>query len=153
MQASRRLLMAVVATCACTGSFAQAWPFKAIRIIVPFPPGGGTDVIIRETSQKVAAATGWTFIVENKPGAGGNPGVDAVAKSPADGYTIVLGRTSNLAINPTLYTKLPYDLQNDLAPVVLLANAPLVMVTGVTSDAYVKMGVAAAKNALAVINA
>ena len=100
---------------------------------MPFPPGGGTDIIARETSQKVAAATGWTFVIDNKPGAGGNLGVDAVAKSPADGYTLVLGQTSNLAINPTLYAKLPYDPQKDLAPIVLLANAPLVMVTGANS--------------------
>ena len=99
----------------------------------PFPPGGGTDIIARETSQKVAAATGWTFVIDNKPGAGGNLGVDAVAKAPADGYTLVLGQTSNLAINPTLYAKMPYDPQKDLAPIVLLANAPLVMVTGTNS--------------------
>ena len=98
---------------------------------MPFPPGGGTDIIAREASQRVATATGWTFVIENKPGAGGNLGVDAVAKAPPDGYTIVLGQTSNLAINPTLYAKMPYDSQKDLAPIVLLANAPLVMVTGV----------------------
>ena len=69
-------------------------------------------------------------MIENRPGAGGNLGVDAAAKSPADGYTIVLGQTSNLAINPTLYAKMPYDSQKDLAPIVLVANAPLVMVTG-----------------------
>ena len=68
---------------------------------------------------------------DNKPGAGGNLGVDAVAKSPADGYTLVLGQTSNLAINPTLYAKMPYDPQKDLAPIVLVANAPLVLATGV----------------------
>ena len=100
---------------------------------MPFPPGGGTDIIARETTQKVAAATGWTFVIDNKPGAGGNLGVDAVAKAPADGYTLVLGQTSNLAINPTLYAKLPYDPQKDLAPIVLVANAPLVMVTGTNS--------------------
>jgi tripartite-type tricarboxylate transporter receptor subunit TctC len=98
--------------------------------VVPFPPGGGTDIIARETSQRVAASTGWTFVIDNKPGAGGNLGVDAVAKSPADGYTIVIGQTSNLAINPTLYAKMPYDSQKDLAPIVLLANAPLVLVSG-----------------------
>ncbi|HEY3149147.1 MAG TPA: tripartite tricarboxylate transporter substrate binding protein [Dongiaceae bacterium] len=125
--------MALAAATLTTGAFAQAWPSKAIRIVVPFPPGGGTDIIARETSQKVAAATGWTFIVDNKPGAGGNLGVDAVAKSPADGYTIVLGQTSNLAINPTLYSKLPYDPQKDLTPIVLLADAPLVIVTGANS--------------------
>jgi tripartite-type tricarboxylate transporter receptor subunit TctC len=114
----------------CGGAFADAWPAKPIRIVVPFPPGGGTDIIARETSQRVAKATGWTFVIDNKPGAGGNLGVDAVAKSPADGYTLVLGQSSNIAINPTLYSKLPYDPQKDLAPIVLLANAPLVMVTG-----------------------
>ncbi len=131
MQASRRLLLALAASTLATSAFAQAWPTKPIRIVVPFPPGGGTDTIARETSQRVAAATGWTFVIDNKPGAGGNLGVDAAAKSPADGYTLVLGQTSNLAINPTLYAKMPYDSQKDLAPVVLVANAPLVIVTGV----------------------
>jgi tripartite-type tricarboxylate transporter receptor subunit TctC len=138
MQAAHRTLLALAAGTLATGAFAQAtstgpgqaWPVKPIRIVVPFPPGGGTDTIARETSQRVAATTGWTFVIDNKPGAGGNLGVDAAAKSPADGYTLVLGQTSNLAINPTLYARLPYDSQKDLAPIVLLANAPLVMVTG-----------------------
>jgi len=133
MNASRRLLLALAATTFATfttGALAEAWPSKPIRIVVPFPPGGGTDIIARETSQRVAAATGWTFVIDNKPGAGGNLGVDSVAKSPADGYTLVIGQTSNIAINPTLYAKMPYDSQKDLAPVVLLANAPLVIVTG-----------------------
>jgi tripartite-type tricarboxylate transporter receptor subunit TctC len=114
--------------------------------VVPFPPGGGTDTIARETSQRVAAATGWTFVIDNKPGAGGNLGVDAVVKSPADGYTLVLGQTSNLAINPTLYPKLPYDPQKDLAPILLIADAPLVLVTH-TGSPYKTLGdaVAAAK--------
>jgi len=133
MQASRRFLLAAIGSTFCMGAFAQAWPSKAIRVVVPFPPGGGTDIIARETTQKVAAATGWTFVIDNKPGAGGNLGVDAVAKAPADGYTIVLGQTSNIAINPSLYTKLPYDPQKDLVPIVLIANAPLVMVTGTNS--------------------
>lgn len=130
MHATRRLLLALAAGTLATGALAQPWPAKPIRIVVPFPPGGGTDTIARETSQRVAAATGWTFVIENKPGAGGNLGVDAVAKSAPDGYTLVIGQTSNLAINPTLYAKMPYDPQKDLVPVVLLANAPLVMVTG-----------------------
>jgi tripartite-type tricarboxylate transporter receptor subunit TctC len=133
MQASRRMLLALAATTLTTSAFAQAWPAKPIKLIVPFPPGGGTDSIARETSQRVATATGWTFVIENRPGAGGNLGVDSVAKSPADGYSIVIGQTSNLAINPTLYAKMPYDSQKDLAPIVLLANAPLVMVTGTAS--------------------
>ncbi len=154
MQASRRLALLIAAATLSAGAFAQAastgsgqaWPAKPIRIVVPFPPGGGTDIIARETSQRVAKATGWTFVIDNKPGAGGNLGIDAVAKSPADGYTIVIGQTSNLAINPTLYSRLPYDPQKDLAPIVLLANAPLVMVTGASSP-YKTAGevVAAAK--------
>lgn len=137
MQSTRRLVLALApalaASTLCTAAFAQAWPSKPIRIVVPFPPGGGTDVIARETSQRVAAATGWTFIIDNKPGAGGNLGVDSAAKAPADGYTLVLGQTSNLAINPSLYAKMPYDSQKDLVPIVMVANAPLVMVTGASS--------------------
>jgi len=146
MPLTRRLLLALAAGTVASSAFAQAWPTKPIRIVVPFPPGGGTDTIARETSQRVAAATGWTLVIDNKPGAGGNLGVDAVAKAPADGYTLVLGQTSNLAINPTLYPKMPYDSQKDLAPIVLLANAPLVMVTG-TGTPYKTLAdaVAAAK--------
>jgi tripartite-type tricarboxylate transporter receptor subunit TctC len=130
MPTSRRFLIALAAATCCGGALAQAWPAKPIRLVVPFPAGGGTDTIARETSQRVAAATGWTFVIDNKPGAGGNLGVDAVAKSPADGYTIVIGQSSNLAINPTLYAKMPYDSQKDLAPIVLVATAPQVIVTG-----------------------
>lgn len=131
MNPTRRALLAttlLAATFAHTGALAQAFPAKAIRVVVPFPPGGGTDIIAREVTQKVAANTGWTFVIDNKPGAGGNLGVDAVAKAPADGYTLVLGQTSNLAINPTLYAKLPYNPQKDLAPIGLVASAPLVVV-------------------------
>jgi len=130
MHPIRRAFVVVAAALLSTGALAQAWPGKPIRVVVPFPAGGGTDIIARDITQKVAAATGWVFIVDNRPGAGGNLGVDVVAKSPADGYTIVLGQTSNLAINPTLYASLPYNPQKDLAPIVLAATAPLVMVTG-----------------------
>ena len=136
MKTTHRLLLALAATplVLCAGAaHAQAWPTKPIRVVVPFPPGGGTDIIAREASQKVAAATGWTFVIDNKPGAGGNLGVDAAAKAAPDGYTIVLGQTSNLAINPTLYAKMAYDSQKDLAPIVLVATAPLVMVTGMNT--------------------
>jgi tripartite-type tricarboxylate transporter receptor subunit TctC len=133
MHPTRRIVIALAAASLSGGAFSQAWPAKPIRIVVPFPPGGGTDIIARETSQRVAKATGWTFVIDNKPGAGGNLGVDSVAKSAPDGYTIVIGQSSNLAINPTLYSKLPYDPQKDLAPIVLLANAPLVMVTGMNT--------------------
>ena len=133
MTLARRALAPLMATLAgtllATGLHAQTYPTKPIKVIVPFPPGGGTDIIAREVTQKVTTATGWIFVVENKPGAGGNIGVDAVAKSPADGHTLVLGQTSNLAINPTLYAKLPYDPVKDLTPIVTVANASLVLVT------------------------
>jgi tripartite-type tricarboxylate transporter receptor subunit TctC len=111
------------------GAHAQNWPGRPIRLVVPFPPGGGTDTIAREVANKVALS-GYTFVVDNKPGSGGNLGVDVAAKAPADGYTLVMGQTSNLAINPTLYSKLPYDPVKDLTPVSLVASAPLVIVTG-----------------------
>jgi tripartite-type tricarboxylate transporter receptor subunit TctC len=133
MQASRRALLALAAAALSTGAFAQAYPSKPIRVVVPFPPGGGTDIIAREVTQRVATATGWTFVIDNRPGAGGNLGVDTAAKSPADGYTLVLGQTSNLAINPTLYAKLPYNPLKDLAPITMVATAPLAIVVAADS--------------------
>jgi len=111
----------------------DAWPNKPIRTIVPFPAGGGTDIVARDVTQKMAIATKWTFVIENKPGSGGNLGIDAAAKAPADGYTLVIGQTSNLAINPSLYNKLPYDPVKDLTPIGLVGNAPLVLVVPTNS--------------------
>ncbi len=135
------------------GALAQGFPAKAIRVVVPFPPGGGTDIIAREVTQRVASTTGWAFVIENKPGAGGNLGVDAVAKAAPDGHTLVIGQTSNLAINPTLYAKMPYDSVKDLAPIMLVATAPLVLVTSAAGP-YKSLAdaVAAAKAAPGVVN-
>lgn len=129
----RRTLLALSAAAFCTAVLAAPYPDKPIRLVVPFPPGGGTDIIAREVSQRVALLNGWTFVIDNRPGAGGNLGVDAVARSSPDGYTLVLGQTSNLAINPTLYSKLPYDPVKDLTPIGLLASAPLVLVVPASS--------------------
>lgn len=108
--------------------FAQAaYPSKPIRLIVPFPPGGGTDMIARTVAQKLTDQNKWNVIVDNRPGAGGNLGVDATAKSAPDGYTLVMGQTSNLAINPSLYAKLPYDPLKDLVPVALVSSSPIVI--------------------------
>ena len=123
-----RLLSGLALTCAAGLSLAQGYPNKPIRLVVPFPPGGGTDVLAREAALKVASNTGWNIVTENRPGSGGNIGVDAVAKSEPDGYSLVLGQTSNLAINPTLYAKLPYDPEKDLSAIGLIADAPLVIV-------------------------
>jgi len=125
-----RAIVAIAAALLSGAVCAQTYPNKPIRVLVPFPPGGGTDIIAREITQKVGAANGWTFVIENRPGAGGNLGIDGVAKAPADGYTLGLGQTSNLAINPSLYAKMPYDPVKHLSPILLVADAPLVMVTG-----------------------
>ena len=135
MQLHRRAAIGVLlASAIATAAFAQAaWPARPIKIIVPFPAGGGTDLFARTIGQKLTDTNKWTVVVDNKPGAGGNLGVDAVAKSPADGYTLVLGQTSNLAINPTLYSRLPYDPVKDLTPVALIASAPLLVVVAADS--------------------
>ena len=104
---------------------AQDYPTKPIKLIVPFPPAGGTDIMSRVVAQKLTEANKWTVVVDNRPGAGGNIGVDAASKSPPDGYTLVMGQTSNLAINPTLYKDIPYDPMKDLVPVVLVGEGPI----------------------------
>jgi tripartite-type tricarboxylate transporter receptor subunit TctC len=111
-----------------TSAFAQTYPNKPIKLIVPFPPGGGTDLLARTVAQKLSDTLKWTVIIDNRAGAGGNIGVDAATKSTPDGYTLVMGQTSNLAVNPTLYPKLPYDPLKDLVPVVLVASSPIAIV-------------------------
>lgn len=134
MITSRRILAGLaLASVFVTAVHAQAWPNKPVRLVVPFPAGGGTDLIGREVAQKISETTKWSFIIDNKPGSGGNIGIDNVAKSPADGYSLVLGQTSNLAINLSLYSKLPYDPVKDLTPISLVASAPLALVVSATS--------------------
>jgi tripartite-type tricarboxylate transporter receptor subunit TctC len=131
MHSTRRAaLVLAAASFAAAHAFAQGWPAKSIRVIVPFPAGGGTDVLTREITAKMP---GYNFVIDNKPGAGGNLGVDAAAKSAADGYTLVMGQTSNLAINPTLYSHLPYDPVKDLTPIGLVASSPLLIVASANS--------------------
>ena len=142
----RRAALGLALALASGMALAQAYPARPIRLVVPFPPGGGTDMIAREVANKVATSEGWTIVIDNRPGSGGNIGVDAAAKAAPDGYTLVLGQTSNLAINPSLYAKLPYDPVKDLTPVGLVASAPLVLVVAGNSP-YKKLAdvVAAAK--------
>ena len=118
---------------------AQDYPAKPIRLIVPFPPGGGTDIAARTVANKLSETLRWTFVVENKPGAGGNLGVEQAVKSPPDGYTLVIGQTSNLAINPALYAKLPYDPLKDLSPIALIVSAPVALVVAANSP-YKSLG-------------
>ncbi|APW40890.1 LacI family transcriptional regulator [Rhodoferax koreense] len=128
-------------------AFAQSYPQRPIRVVVPFPAGGGTDIIAREIANQVAVTERWTLIIDNRPGSGGNLGVDTAAKAAPDGYTIVLGQTSNLAINPTLYPKLPYDPEKDLTAIGLVASAPLVLVVAADSPFKTLADVVAAAKA------
>ena len=129
-----RRLLAFIAALATTAAFAQGdYPNKPIKLIVPFPPAGGTDTLSRAIAQSITHDAKWTIVVENRPGAGGNIGLDAAAKSPPDGYTIAMGQTANLAVNPALYSSLPFDPLKDFAPIALLSSQPLIVVVSATS--------------------
>ena len=128
-------------------AFAQAnYPTKPIRLIVPFPPGGGTDILSRLVANRLTETLGWQIVVDNRGGAGGNIGLQAAAQAAPDGYTMVMGQTSNLAINPSLYSKLPYDPVRDFVPVSLVSASPIALVVSAKSP-YKTLGefVAAAK--------
>lgn len=116
---------------------AQDWPTRPVKIIVPFAAGGPADIYARYIGLKLQEALGQPFIVENKPGAGGNIGADFVAKSPPDGHTLLVGYNGPLAVNVTLFDKMPYDPLKDLAPITLAVKAPQYLVThpksGITS--------------------
>jgi tripartite-type tricarboxylate transporter receptor subunit TctC len=109
-------------------ALAQAWPGKTIRIVVPYTPGGSSDIIARSIATPLGEALKQTVIVENKPGANGNTGTDAVAKSPADGYTLLLCDVGALAITSSVYSKLPFDPKKDLRGVTMLAYSPHLLV-------------------------
>jgi tripartite-type tricarboxylate transporter receptor subunit TctC len=127
MRLHRRLLLILLAMSACTAAQAQQYPAKPIRMIVPFTPGGSTDVIARVIAQKIGESLGVQVVIDNRAGAGGNIGVEMAAKAPPDGYTLVMGHIGTMAVNPTLYKKLPYDPLRDFAPVALVALVPNLM--------------------------
>ncbi len=105
-----------------------AYPVKPIRMVVPFPPGGTTDILARVAGQKITEATGQQVIVDNRPGAGGNIGTEIVARAPADGYTLLTDPGSTLTINPSLFPKLPFDPLKDFAPITIIAAVPNLLV-------------------------
>jgi tripartite-type tricarboxylate transporter receptor subunit TctC len=107
---------------------AQSFPSKPVRIIVPFAPGGSTDIVARAMGAKASESTGQSFVIDNRAGAGGNIGAEAAAKAPPDGYTLFMGHVGTLAINPALYRKLPYDPIRDFAPITLAIASPLLAV-------------------------
>jgi len=115
-------------------ALAQTYPAKPIRLIVPYPPGGGTDFFARLVSAKMSEQIGEGIVVENRPGAATIIGAEAAAKSPPDGYTALLADTSTLAVNPSLYRKLPYDPQKDFAPITLTARFAMLLVVNPTLD-------------------
>src|SRR3989449_8928166 len=121
----KTFLVALVSALACSAS-AQDYPSRPIRLIVPFAPGGGTDILIRILAPKLGAALGQQLVVENRPGASSIIGTELVARSAPDGYTLVAVDTS-FTVNPTLQPKLPYDSLRDLAPVIHLATAPSIL--------------------------
>jgi tripartite-type tricarboxylate transporter receptor subunit TctC len=121
-------LLAFSALAAAPMAGAQTYPAKTIRIVVPFPPGGATDILARAVAQKLTDAWGQAVVVDNRPGAGGNIGSELVAKAAPDGYTLEMGTVGTHAINASLYAKMPYDHVKDFAPVILVAGVPNVLV-------------------------
>ena len=131
----RRTVLAL-ALLGASSAWAQGYPNKPVKLVVPYPPGGPTDIVARVIAERLGAQTGQTFVVENKAGAGGNLGAEAVARAPADGYTLLVATTAH-AINMSVFKNLNYDVRRDFAPVSLLTQGPLVLVvhpaTGLTS--------------------
>lgn len=129
----RRLLATVAAVCVAgalplAANAQGAWPTKPVRIVVPFAAGGTTDILARAVAQELTKSLGQSFVVDNKPGAGGNIGADLVAKAAPDGYTLLMGTVGTQSINKWLYAKMPFDPQKDFQPITLVAGVPNVMV-------------------------
>jgi tripartite-type tricarboxylate transporter receptor subunit TctC len=137
---NNRSACALAACCAllCLGALnaaAQNYPTKPIRVVVPFPPSGAADLLTRTIGQKLGETVGQQFVVDNRPGAGGNLGLEIVAKAPADGYTAVMAAVTTNAIGMSTYAKLNYNLEKDLLPVTLVGNVPHILVSHPTLPA------------------
>lgn len=133
LKQNRRVVLAGIALAAinlvATSTSAQTtWPTRPVKIVVPFAPGGTTDILARAMAPELSKAFGQPFVVENRAGAGGNIGADVVAKSAPDGYTLLMGTVGTHGINKSLYSKMSYDPQKDFAPITLVAGVPNVMV-------------------------
>ena len=136
MQNNRRSILNRLLACGATllaaswglpATAQEAWPSKPVRLVVPFAPGGSTDVIARLMAQKLTEMWGQTVVVDNRAGAGGNLGADIVAKSAADGYTLLFG-SGSITINPQLYKRMPFDTKKDLLPITNVASGPMLVV-------------------------
>ena len=128
MRGMLRWALGALFACIATVASAQSYPNRTIRLVVPFPAAGTTDILARAAAQKLTEAFGQSVVVDNRPGAAGNIGSDLVAKSAPDGYTLLMGTVGTHAINPSLYSKMPYDHVKDFVPVVLVAGVPNVLV-------------------------
>ena len=123
-----KMTAALVALAAAGARAAADWPARPVRLVVPFPPGGSTDILARSIAQRLQEALGQPFVVENKGGAGGSIGATEVARAAPDGYTLLMGHIGTLAVNPSLYPNLAYDPVRSFAPVALIARVPNVLV-------------------------
>jgi tripartite-type tricarboxylate transporter receptor subunit TctC len=123
----QRAALFVLLALSAAAAAAQSYPSKPIRLVVPFPAGGTTDILAREVGQRLSLSLGQSVVIDNRPGAAGNIGSELVAKSAPDGYTLLMATVSTHAINPNLYARLPYDHVKDFAPVVLVAGVPNVL--------------------------
>jgi len=136
----------VFVACTAGGAQAQSYPVKVVRMIVASAPGGGSDTVGRSLAQKLGQALGQQVIVDNRAGAGGRIGTEIAARSPADGYTLLIGTSSAMVVAPALYAKLPYDMRKDFSPVAQLATAAYVLVVHPSVPAHsVKQLIALAK--------
>ena len=133
MKLSRFTASVLALGCAASSAFAQNWPAQPIKIIVGYPAGGASDVAARIVGQKLSERLGQPVVVDNKPGAAGNIGADIAAKAPADGYTLLLG-TISLSVNPSIYPKMTYDPQKDLAAISMISSTPFVLVSNPRSS-------------------
>jgi tripartite-type tricarboxylate transporter receptor subunit TctC len=124
----RRFIILAFSALLALPAYAQDYPRRPVRLIVPFPPGGGNDIVARAVAQELGKSLGQQFVVDNRAGAGGAIGAELAARSPADGYTLFLGGVGSHVVNPSLHPKLSYDPIRDFAPVTLIASAPAVLV-------------------------
>ncbi len=129
MTARRALLLAAGGLAMAPALRAEGWgPERPLRLVVPFPPGGPTDLVARPLAQRLGEALGQPVVVDNRGGAGGNVGADAVAKAPPDGHTLLLSNVGVLAVNQALYRTLPFDPERDFRPLAVVAGAPVALV-------------------------
>jgi tripartite-type tricarboxylate transporter receptor subunit TctC len=129
----RNILVSVALCCSAVAGHAQTWPANPVKLIIPFPPGGGTDILSRLVANKLAESNKWAIVPENRSGAGGTIGIGEAAKAAPNGYTLVMGQKDNMAVAPWLYKSLAYDPLKDFTAVAHVAYTPVVIVTGVNS--------------------